>query len=247
IIQTQFNTLDHKLRNDRLELLQYLCISTETSDIVFQCYKQVFKEHNEMCANLICAISVKLNEQQLDDVIEFFMDGFVDKDNNIHERCALSIEKIALKLNERQLNKVFECLMNAFESGKITICNYCAHALATISLQLGEKQLDNALQYAIQFIMKLKEEQLCDVFQCLINRLSDEKAAENNRRKCAELLGKLSMKWNEKQLNDAFNSLKDMLNKDDRFNREETYKNNDKYADLFERIAQRLDEKQMKI
>ncbi|ETO01253.1 hypothetical protein RFI_36187, partial [Reticulomyxa filosa] len=30
-----------------------------------------------------------------------------------------------------------------------------------------------------------------------------------NRVKCAKLLGKLSMKWNEKQLNDAFNSLKD--------------------------------------
>ncbi|ETN97150.1 hypothetical protein RFI_40381, partial [Reticulomyxa filosa] len=41
IIQTQFNTLyDKKLIRDRLDLLQYLCISTETSDVVFQCYKQ---------------------------------------------------------------------------------------------------------------------------------------------------------------------------------------------------------------
>ncbi|ETN97490.1 hypothetical protein RFI_40039, partial [Reticulomyxa filosa] len=34
IIQTQLNTLDDKLRDDRLKLLQYLCISTETSDVV---------------------------------------------------------------------------------------------------------------------------------------------------------------------------------------------------------------------
>ncbi|ETO02605.1 hypothetical protein RFI_34813 [Reticulomyxa filosa] len=230
MIQTQFNTLDDKiLIKDRLNLLQYLCISTETSDVVVQCYKQVFKRDIRACTELFCVILVKLNEQQLDDVIEFFMDGLVDKD--IHGSCAFSIAKIALKLNERQLNKVFECLMNAFESGKITICNFCAHALATISSQLGGKQLDNAFQYfihrlpsyfynddyldATQFLMKLKEEQLGDIFQCLINRLSDEKEDKYDCRRCAESLGKLSMKWNEKQLNDAFNSLKDMFNKND--------------------------------
>ncbi|ETO00903.1 hypothetical protein RFI_36537, partial [Reticulomyxa filosa] len=121
IIQIQFNTLDNNnLINDQLNLLQYLCISTETSDVVVQCYKQVFKKYYWKCADLLCVISVKLNEQQLDDVFEFFMDGLVHKDECIHYRCAESIVKIALKLNERQLNKVFECLMNAFDSGKIT-------------------------------------------------------------------------------------------------------------------------------
>ncbi|ETO01560.1 hypothetical protein RFI_35880, partial [Reticulomyxa filosa] len=119
IIQTQFNTFDDEgVINDRLNLLQYLCISKETSDVVVQCYKQVFKRYNWICAYLLCVISVKLNEQQLDDVIEFFMDGLVDKN---YYGCALLIAKIALQLNERQLNKVFECLMNAFESGEITI------------------------------------------------------------------------------------------------------------------------------
>ncbi|ETN99732.1 hypothetical protein RFI_37736 [Reticulomyxa filosa] len=279
IIQTQFNTLDDKiLINDRLNLLQYF---------LFQQKLQMLLSNRDiwMCANL--------NEQQLDDVIEFFMDRLVDKDKDIHEECALSIAKIALKLNERQLNKVFECLMNDFESEKITICDKCARALATISSQLGGKQLDNASQCfihrfpsyfyndyyndyyetnATQFLMKLKEEQLGDVFQCLIDRLSDEKEAENKRIKCAKLLGKFSMKWNEKQLNDAFNSLKDMSNKDDdwkyreslgtitvklsgkqfdnafnyfisRSNREKGHR----YCDLLYRIAQRLDEKQMNI
>ncbi|ETO00553.1 hypothetical protein RFI_36887, partial [Reticulomyxa filosa] len=137
IIQTQFNT---RLIGDRLDLLQYLCISTETSDIVVQCYKQAFKRRYWMCANLLCVISVKLNEQQLDDIFEFFMDGLVDTNQDIHYRYAKSIAEIALKLNERQLNKVFEFLMNAFESGKITIYYECAHALATISSQLGGKQ-----------------------------------------------------------------------------------------------------------
>ncbi|ETO00614.1 hypothetical protein RFI_36826, partial [Reticulomyxa filosa] len=153
-------------------------------------------------------ISVKLNEQQLDDVIKLFMDGIVGKDEGIHLVCIFSIAEIALKLN-----KVFECLMN----GKITICKECAHALAKIASQLGGKQLDNALQcfihrfssyfyndgyytYATQFIMKLEEGQLGDVFKFLIGRLSDEKENDGVRIKCAELIGKISMKWNEKQL-----------------------------------------------
>ncbi|ETO06575.1 hypothetical protein RFI_30817, partial [Reticulomyxa filosa] len=250
---------------DRLKLLQYLCISTETSDIVVQCYKQVFKENNETCAELLCVISVKINEQQLDDVFEFFMDGL----------CAKSIVKIALKLNERQLNKVFECLMNAFESGKARICKECAHALATISSQLGEKQFPSYLYdyNATQFLMKLKEGQLGNVFQCLINQFSYKKEDRYNR---AKLLGKLSMKWNKKQLDDAFDSLEDMLNEDDyyfyteglgaiivkmsgkQFDRAFNYliseldceRRNiyiDKYAYLLDEIAQKLDKKQMNI
>ncbi|ETO01292.1 hypothetical protein RFI_36148 [Reticulomyxa filosa] len=229
IIQTQLDTFDNwSLIEDRLNSLQYLCISKETSDVVVQCYKQVFKRDIWTYADLLCVISVKLSEQQLDDVIEFFM-GIIDKGEYVHYRCAESIAKIALKLNERQLNKVFKCLMNAFESGKITICKECAHALATISSQLGGKQLDNAFQCLIhrfplyfynddfqtdliQFLMKLKEEQLGDVFKFLIDGLSDEKENDGVRKKVAELIGKISMKWNEKQLIDAFNSLIDIFN-----------------------------------
>ncbi|ETO02890.1 hypothetical protein RFI_34523, partial [Reticulomyxa filosa] len=293
IIQIQFNGLDNRdLIKDRLYLLQYLCISTETSDIVVQCYKQVFKKEIWLCANLLYVISVKWNKRQLDDVIEFFVSELVNEDKYIHERCALLIAKIALKSNKRQLNKVFEFLMDAFESGKITICDKCAHALATISSQLGGKQLDSAFQClvhiypsyfhktkdrndetdATQFIMKLKEGQLGDIFQYLIGRLSDKKENVYNRGSCAELLGELSMKWNEEQLNDAFNSLKYMLNKDNygtyrkaletitvklsgkQLNNAFNYfvnrlncKGRYIYDDLLERIAQRLDEKQVDI
>ncbi|ETN99635.1 hypothetical protein RFI_37835, partial [Reticulomyxa filosa] len=304
IMQTQFNTLDDKLISDRLDSLQYLCISTETLDVVVQFYKQFFKrdlwtyanllwvmseklnivelstdKKNEYirkeCVKSITKIALKLNERQLNEVLEFLMDGLVGEYIFTNYECALSIAKIALKLNERQLNKVFEYLMNAFDSGKITICDERAHALATISSQLGGKQLDNALQYfihrfpsyfyyynATQFLMKLKEEQLGDVFQCLINRLSDEKEEKYNRGRCAELLGKLSMKWNEKQLNDAFNSLKDAPNYEDyywqyekahkaiivKLSGKQFYNALGYSINKFNReIAQRLDEKQMNI
>ncbi|ETO01677.1 hypothetical protein RFI_35763, partial [Reticulomyxa filosa] len=68
IIQTQFNILDdERLIINQLKLLQYFCISTETSNVVVQCYKQVFKSDFWTFADLLCVISVKLNEQQLDD------------------------------------------------------------------------------------------------------------------------------------------------------------------------------------
>ncbi|ETO11492.1 hypothetical protein RFI_25885 [Reticulomyxa filosa] len=116
--------------------------------------------------------------------------------------------------------------------------------------------------------MKLEEEQLDNVFQCLINGLFDEKEEEYNRKNCAQLLGKLSMKWNKQQLNTAFNSLSITLNKGYYWTYKEALETitmkfsgkqfvnvfnylisvfNDKYANLLEEISQRLDEKQINI
>ncbi|ETO03236.1 hypothetical protein RFI_34174 [Reticulomyxa filosa] len=134
--------------------------------------QQVFKRQIWKCTDLLCVISVKSNEQQLDDVIEFFMDVFIDKD--IHYRCAFSIAKIALNLNERQLNKMFEFLMKPlrverlqFVMGVYTYLQRFYHN--------WEEQSDNVFQCfvhkfssyfcnrndgadATQFIMELKEE-----------------------------------------------------------------------------------------
>ncbi|ETO00645.1 hypothetical protein RFI_36796 [Reticulomyxa filosa] len=62
---------------------------------------------------------VKLNEKQLDDAIEFFIDGLVGKDKKKFN----IIFKNSIELNKGRLNKVFECLINAFDNEKITICD----------------------------------------------------------------------------------------------------------------------------
>ncbi|ETN98714.1 hypothetical protein RFI_38773 [Reticulomyxa filosa] len=87
-------------------------------------------------------------------------------------------------------------------------------------ITIERKQLDNAFQRfinrfpsyfhktkgwfdktdAIQFIMILKKGQLDDIFQCLIDRLSDEKENDDVLMKCVELIGKISKKWNENSL-----------------------------------------------
>ncbi|ETO03668.1 NTPase, partial [Reticulomyxa filosa] len=224
-IQTQLNRFGVliPLETELDTLYYYLCISTETSNIVVQCYQKTVTIGYRLYMDLYCEILGRLNERQLDDVLEFLMHRISDKDRGTHNNCADSLANIALNLNERQLNKVFKFLMNAFDDGKIQICDECAHTLAMVSLQLGGKQLDNVFQYLInrfheyfyylgniQFIMKLKEEQLDRVFKCWINRLPDKNNFE--RQRCANFLETFSMKWNEKQLNDAFNSLMDRLN-----------------------------------
>ncbi|ETO01238.1 hypothetical protein RFI_36202, partial [Reticulomyxa filosa] len=127
-----------------LNLLQFFCISTETSNVV-----------------------VQLDEQQLDDIIELFMDRPVYKDED----------------HERQLNKVFDFLMNAFESRKIKFeiavhtylqrfhhnweeNSWIMHVSFIGFLHIHDWYYETNVT---QFIMKLKEEQLDDVFKYLID------------------------------------------------------------------------------
>ncbi|ETO34409.1 hypothetical protein RFI_02685 [Reticulomyxa filosa] len=130
--------------------------------------KKIFK-NNETCATLLCVISVKLDKQRLDDIIELFMDRLVYKDEDVHNNCAKSILKIALKLNERQLNKVFECLVNAFESRKITICN----PVHTYLQRFYHNWEENSWVMHVSFIVFLHifmiGEQLDDVFKYLVD------------------------------------------------------------------------------
>ncbi|ETO01516.1 hypothetical protein RFI_35924 [Reticulomyxa filosa] len=59
--------------NHRLDVLEYLFISTEMTNIVMQYCKQGFRQSKEnVCqsyADLLYRISMKLNERQLDDVV----------------------------------------------------------------------------------------------------------------------------------------------------------------------------------
>ncbi|ETN98185.1 hypothetical protein RFI_39331, partial [Reticulomyxa filosa] len=76
--------------------------NTLNDDKILNMFEMEMDYYNQMIQD-VCkvtyVISVKLNEQQLDDVIELFMDGLVDE--YIHEICALLIAEIALLLNER--------------------------------------------------------------------------------------------------------------------------------------------------
>ncbi|ETO04594.1 hypothetical protein RFI_32803, partial [Reticulomyxa filosa] len=132
-------------------------------------------KNNETCANLLCVISVKLDEQRLDDIIELSMDGLVYKDEDVHNN--------SLNLNERQLNKVFECLMNAFESRKLQF----VIAVHTYLQRFHHNWEENSWVMHVSFIgflhihdwyyetnvtqliMKLKGEQLDDIFKYLID------------------------------------------------------------------------------
>ncbi|ETO31317.1 hypothetical protein RFI_05805 [Reticulomyxa filosa] len=226
--QEQLDTLnDYESIKTRLDVLQYLCISTEATNIVIQCYKQGLRCQEKLvcslCVELLCAIAMRLNEKQLDEVVSILLDGFNNKDGTVHRKHAKSLAKLAPHLNERQLKNVLQHVMDAFDNGKVDICYDCAHTLATSALQLGVDQLDNAFQClmdrcnayfcnikAESFLLKLRKGQLDRVFQFLIEGLYDED--ENIRRSHAEILGRLAMKWSDRQVDDAFSYLMDGLN-----------------------------------
>ncbi|ETO07401.1 hypothetical protein RFI_29989 [Reticulomyxa filosa] len=254
--QTKIDLNYYKI-NDRLDILEYLCISAETLDIIIECYKK----NKWLYEKLICKIIMKLNEKQLNDVFESFMEKFNNEDKYLywismesltqitlylneqqlnkilifimdrfndeynHKDCIKTLTEMALHLNERELNIIFNFLMDIFENKKIEICLECAHILAIISLQLGIKQINNVFQYlkkkfssylydirAIPFLIKLTEEQLGDFFKCLVIRLTNEKEYLYIHNNCAQLLGSLSIKWNERQLNSAPNFLIKIIN-----------------------------------
>ncbi|ETN97970.1 hypothetical protein RFI_39552, partial [Reticulomyxa filosa] len=172
---------------------------------------------NKILKSTLRCVQIKLNEQQLDDVI------------------ALSIAEIALLLNERQLSKI----------GKITICDECAYTLATSSSQLRGKQLDNAFQRFINrfpsyfhkikgwfdktmicitliviFAICLEEDKYIErtsqrlgekQMDIALGKLNDKIEDESIRIKCIQLMKEISKKCNQQRLNDAFGSSMDIF------------------------------------
>ncbi|ETN98613.1 hypothetical protein RFI_38879, partial [Reticulomyxa filosa] len=199
---------------------------------IFCVFLQKFQSFWEQIFSYIFIFKIlgKLNEKQLDDVLELLMDGLGDNYKDIHIKCAKLLAKWNC-LNERQLN-------NAFDDGKNQICDKCIHTLAMLSLQLGGKQLDNIFQYLINRFMyiyehlphlletiamklseqtsrcylqvyltiKLNKGHLSDSFQHLINVLKDKS------RSCVKVLGHISVKLNERQLEETFNAFIKFLN-----------------------------------
>ncbi|ETO17843.1 NTPase [Reticulomyxa filosa] len=221
LFQKQWSvTIDnHGLIKDRLYLLTCLCISTETVNIVVQCFKETLSSlypiNRRMCEEALLAVGMKLKEDQLDIIVKFLLDGFHDK--SAHSIYVGSLEKMALNLNERQLSGIFEQLMNEWNSNKIHFCSACASTLATIAVKLGGRQLDDAYQY-------------------LTNRLHNND--ETNFCTCASSLGKIAMTLNEKQFNDAFMILKTGFTKQDEEIRRTC-------ATILDQLSSKLNERQL--
>ncbi|ETO03427.1 NACHT family NTPase [Reticulomyxa filosa] len=126
ILEIQKKSFINNMRfGDEFSLLPYLCISTETLDIVLQCFEASIRYDlfNVDIARLYGEASMKLKEDQLDSVLKFLTIALFEKKK--YDKAIWSLKAIVPKLNERQANDVFQFLMNKKE-----IWNYlqtCLH------------------------------------------------------------------------------------------------------------------------
>ncbi|ETO35468.1 NACHT domain-containing protein, partial [Reticulomyxa filosa] len=218
--------------DDGLYLLSYLCISTETSDIVLQCLELTLRRGFHGHSYLYRAILMKLKEDQLDGVFKFLTTALSEKD--IHTSVAETLIEVASKLNERQEKDVVQIFMNELNC-KNDMCS-CVKLLSSITVKLRaeafegifmkmkEENLNVVLRHlskklhsndffvrAFEYIsVKLNERQLKYSVECLIDGLNDKNIALHQE--CVKLLIRLSIKWSQGQLNSAFKCFLDRLN-----------------------------------
>ncbi|ETN99898.1 hypothetical protein RFI_37569, partial [Reticulomyxa filosa] len=121
-------------------LLPYLCISTETADIILQCF-----EVSIQCSFLyvdFAQLYTKLKEDQLDGVLTFLIIALFEKKK--HDKAIPSLKSIVPKLNERQANDAFRFLMSKKENLELF-----ADLLALIAVKLSGQYLNDAFKILI--------------------------------------------------------------------------------------------------
>ncbi|ETO33882.1 hypothetical protein RFI_03214 [Reticulomyxa filosa] len=213
----------------------------------------------ESCAILFETIAMKSNEVQLNNIFKSLLSA-LKSGNQCHHRLSVDLlEKISLKLDERQQNSVFEYLMNGLQDKRKVVRQCCVKLIKTLLGKWNQIQLNNSVMCLIkngfkcendgvryvcaQTIQKLKwnKKQLSDdVFNCLMNGFKND-PSKNVQYLCAESIGKISMKLNNKQLNIAWEYLNNGLND----------KNEDMLvrmscAESLGRIAMKLNRQQLK-
>ncbi|ETO20144.1 hypothetical protein RFI_17077 [Reticulomyxa filosa] len=218
---------DEKMESimDGFYVLPYLCVSTETLDMLVECFRQSFecKFIQSICMKSHGAISAKLKEMKLDEILQFLLDTLPICDNSIY---ALSLGEIVPSLNEKQLTHAFDTLMEGLE----TKVELYAEALAKIAVQLGKEYLEKTykklLELSIQHneTYKLKKE-----FEMILKNLREDAFHDLNngldhkdqtiRQICMKVLGTTSMRLNGQVLDNIFRSLMKRFNDKDTSNR----------------------------
>ncbi|ETO32762.1 hypothetical protein RFI_04355, partial [Reticulomyxa filosa] len=113
-----------------------------------------------------------------------------------------------------QLDDVFECL-NGLKDENECICALCEQSFETISTKLNDKQLDRVFSVFIHGLKDINKRNLGSCAKSLVEEvvnasMSGLKDEDNDVRKsCTKLLGVILEKLNEKQLENAINTLID--------------------------------------
>ncbi|ETN98241.1 hypothetical protein RFI_39269, partial [Reticulomyxa filosa] len=131
---TQLHNLPSILKekfNNKYYEVQYLCVKIP---------------EKISCIKILQTISPKLNNEQIDSLLQYLGYESNHGDDSTHNSCAKILRTISPKLNTEQINSLLQCLENGFNDGDDSIHNSCAKILQTISPKLNNKQLSNILQ-----------------------------------------------------------------------------------------------------
>ncbi|ETO05297.1 hypothetical protein RFI_32098, partial [Reticulomyxa filosa] len=172
---------------------------------ILHCLKKYKDFNSHPCKIIFETIIPELNEQQLDNILEFL------KSISYFDFCIGLLRMISIKLNERQINDITQFLIDNFEED--------THAeWIEIVFKLNERQLNNIFHYLNKKIMinnskvfysydkilktilsKPSKLQMNDTFEFLRNGLNNEE--DNIRKSCVNGLRIIALKLDETQLN----------------------------------------------
>ncbi|ETO05326.1 hypothetical protein RFI_32072 [Reticulomyxa filosa] len=212
-------------------------------------------------ARLLAIISMKLNTNQFCILFQHLINGLQDKQKIVRLRYVLLLEKIVMTSGQEQLNVTFKRLTNELICNKNKSRNWLYKKLYTETLvRLNDIHSDTAFEYLMKGLkhkrsrvrklyvvalltiipIKWNQTQLDNLVAYLIQNEHKYKN-KNVRYSCAESLGRISTRLNEKQLSAVCDYLKERLND----------KNEDilvrmSCAESLGRIAMKLDSQQFK-
>ncbi|ETO03029.1 hypothetical protein RFI_34381, partial [Reticulomyxa filosa] len=142
----------------------------------FNCEKRYL--YDDKYANLLAIIAQRLDEKQMNIVLNYCMDKLNDKNEhpNIRIKCTQLLTEVSNKCNEQQLNEAFNSSMDIFndKNDNAHVRMECAELLETIAVNLNGKHFN-------------------DAFQCFTNGLKDDMQYS-----CAKSLITLSKKWDDR-------------------------------------------------
>ncbi|ETO05929.1 hypothetical protein RFI_31464 [Reticulomyxa filosa] len=185
---------------------------------------------------LLEKITMILNQGQLNIAFNHLMNKLINNKNKIvHNSYEKLYKIISSQLNKTYKDISFKYLTDGLQHKKQFVRNFYANMIMEISIKWNKMQLDNFVMYLISNKSKYKNKHICylyaqtiqkllllqlqwnkkqlndDIFNYLINGLRNDKN-KNIQYLSAELIGRISKKLNNKQINIVWKYLMNKLN-----------------------------------
>ncbi|ETN99361.1 viral A-type inclusion protein [Reticulomyxa filosa] len=136
-------------------------------------------------------IALRLNETQLNNLLQWLIKGYKDKDEQLQNSCLKILQIISKNLSKQQVDDIFEFLLSGINDKYEKVRASCAKGLEMIASRLNETKLDHLLNWSKNNF---------EDTNCWVRSL------------CRQIFGIMFTQLNEQQRDDLFEFLSDGLN-----------------------------------